>query len=85
MVIGVSKDLGAVEEELDSSKKKKSSDKEKSKTLAFMTVSLALAPEQVQILALAQNQGDIVLSIRSNNDHEQKTNLRPIDSTIFLS
>ena len=85
LVVGVSKDLGMVQEDVDSFKKKKSGDSDKSKTLAMMTVSVALKPEQVQILALAQSQGDIVLSIRSSNDHEQQQNLRPVDSTIFLS
>ncbi len=85
LVLGVSKDLGEVEEDPDSFKKKKKDDDGKTKTMNMMTVSLALAPEQVQVLALAQNQGDIVLSIRSNNDNEMRTNLVPIDSTVFLS
>lgn len=85
LVIGVAKNLGEIKEDPDSFKKKKSDDGERSKTLAMMTVSLALTPSQVQILSLAQNQGDIVVSIRSNNDREQEPNLTPIDSTIFLS
>jgi len=85
LVLAVAKDLGAVEADPDSFKKKKVGDFDKSKTLAMMTVSLALSPDQVQVLALAQNQGDLVLSVRANNDHEQKPDLGPIDTTIFLS
>lgn len=85
LVLGVSKDLGVIEEDPDSFKKKKKENEGSTKTMNMMTVSLALLPEQVQVLALAQNQGDIVLSIRANNDSEVRKNLSPIDSTVFLS
>lgn len=85
LVVGVSKDMGSVVEDPDSFKNKKAKDDDKSKTLALMTVSLALTPDQVQVLALAQSNGEIVLSVRANNDHEQQQNLRPIDTTIFLN
>jgi pilus assembly protein CpaB len=85
LVLGVSKDLGEIEEDPDSFKKRKKEKKDTSKTMAIMTVSLALTPEQVQILSLAQSQGDIILSIRGVGDQEQKQGLRPMDSSIFLS
>ncbi len=84
LVIGVSKDLGGVEEDPDSFKKKKKKEKD-SKSMDIMTVSLAVTPEQAQILALAKSQGEIVLSLRSNNDNEENRNLAPIDSSVFLS
>jgi pilus assembly protein CpaB len=83
LVLGVSKDLGDVEEDPDSMKKKKKDKKEEGKTLQLMTVSLAVTSDQAQMLALAQTQGDIVLSIRSNNDRAQQ-NLLPVDSSVFL-
>jgi pilus assembly protein CpaB len=82
LVLGVSKDLGQVEEDEDAGKKKKKAKKD-SKTLPMMTVSVAVLPEQAQILALASMQGDLSLSIRSNDDHRTH-NLAPVDSTMFL-
>ncbi|MCP4481810.1 MAG: Flp pilus assembly protein CpaB [bacterium] len=83
LVLGVSKNLGEVEEDPYSLKKKKKFKKKENKTLPLMTVSLSVTPDQAQMLALAQIQGDIVLSIRGNNDHGQN-NLLPIDSSVFL-
>lgn len=83
LVIAVSKDLGAVEEDPDSAKKKKKD--KSSKNVDEINVSLAVTPEEAQILSLAKSNGEITLSLRSYNDNNEKVTLKPLDSSIFLS
>lgn len=84
LVIAVSKDLGSVEEDSDGSKKKKK-EKSSSKGNEEINVSLAVTPEEAQILSLAKSHGEITLSLRSFNDNNEKVTLKPLDSSIFLN
>jgi len=83
LVIAVSKDLGALKEDTDGAKKKKK--ESESKNTDEINVSLAVTPEEAQILSLAKSHGEITLSLRSYNDNNEKVNLKPLDSSIFLS
>ena len=85
LVIAVSKDLGAVEEDPDSGSKKKKREEKSSKNTDEVNVSLAVTPEEAQILSLAKSHGEITLSLRSYNDNNEKVTLKPLDSSIFLS
>jgi len=84
LVIAVSKDLGAVEEDTALSHKKRKEEKG-SKNIDEINVSLAVTPEEAQILSLAKSHGEVTLSLRSYNDNNEKVTLKPLDSSIFLS
>jgi len=55
-----------------------------SQTQTFNTVTLALSPEQVQDLVLAQDVGDVSLALRSFREGEQPVELdRSVPSAVF--
>jgi pilus assembly protein CpaB len=83
LVLGVGKDLGDIDPSMYAKKNKKGIDEESAKTFSVLTISLAVTPEEAQLVALAVAQGDIYITIRNNNDNEGSP-LRPVDTTLFL-
>ena len=82
LVLAVGQDMGTVTER--SADDDGLSALSGSQSQAFNTVTLALSPSQVQDLVLAQDIGDVSLSLRSFREGEQPVDLeRSVPSSVF--
>ncbi|MFH1714781.1 MAG: Flp pilus assembly protein CpaB [Elusimicrobiota bacterium] len=82
VVLGVAKDLGEVHIE-DKKDKKGGLLGGDEKRIGQLTLSIAVTPEEAQLVALAQAQGDINVTIRARNDDEGVL-VRAVDTSMFL-
>lgn len=83
LVLGVGKNLGEVVPGETKKKEKGGVMGGEGKSLSLLTISIAVAPEEAQLVALAEAQGDLYVTIRGRNDHEGVM-VQAVDTTLFL-